>query len=70
MLCSSDYDGTVTAWDTRSPSIPLSIKEVHDGKALCLELGLRNLQSDSESGQTIFSGGSDCCIKSSQLNSQ
>lgn len=69
MLCSSDYDGTVTAWDIRSPSIPLSTKEVHDGKALCLELA----HSDSDGGNaglTIFSGGSDCCIKSSQLNSQ
>jgi WD40 repeat protein len=67
VLCASDYDGAVTAWDTRSPSIPLSTKEVHDGKSLCLELN----EASSVSGQrTLFSGGSDCCIKSAQLNSQ
>lgn len=63
ILCTSDYDGAITVWDTRSPAIPLSSREVHQGKALCLEWK----ESDGE-GKEVFSGGSDCCIKATQLN--
>lgn len=77
ILCTSDYNGSITAWDTRSTSVPLSTKEVHEGKGLCIEWGQSNQNNNnnnddnenimSENGKILFSGGSDCCIKSTNL---
>lgn len=50
----------LTLFDSRS-SIPLSRKDVHSGKALCLKwMDSNNIK--------LVSGGSDCCIKITSLN--
>jgi len=56
-LATCDYEGAVQLWDLRS-SRALDTKSVHDGKALCVEWG---------HDATLFSGGSDCCVKSTRL---
>ena len=58
-------------WDTRTLSIPIkTCSNIHDGKGLCLEwiIGNTNTNSDTNNSDmseaSIYSGGSDCCVKS------
>ncbi len=59
LFASTDYDGVVRLWDTRTLNVPLkTLKNVHEGKGLCLDWALSR-----GSGANIFCGGSDCCVK-------
>lgn len=59
LFASTDYDGAVKLWDTRTLNVPLrTIKDVHEGKGLCLDWLLH-----SSTDASIVSGGSDCCVR-------
>ena len=58
----TDYDGTVRAWDTRA-ALPLSTASAHDGKALCLSW----YGEEATSQVHAVSGGSDCCLRMTPL---
>ena len=62
-FASVDYDGVLSLWDVRSSS-PLSSRNVHSGKALCLDwvVGSGQEPDSQHSSSQIFSGGSDCCL--------
>lgn len=63
MLASIDYSGIVNVWDVRT-SVPLVNLEIHDGKGLAVAwTGLND-----EKKRSVVSGGSDCCLKSFQMN--
>ena len=64
MFATTDYSGSVTLWDTRSPAVPLGRTEAHNGKALCLHW-LRSTGADKE--HRLLTGGSDCCVKSTNV---
>ena len=73
MFAVTDYSGTVTLWDARSPNVPLGRSEAHGGKALCLHW-LTNAEVGGDSGNLkdgyrLLTGGSDCCIKSTAVDS-
>lgn len=76
MFAATDYAGTVTLWDARSPNVPLGRTEAHNGKALCLHWLPNNNSSTTSStsselqkGFRLLSGGSDCCIKATAVDS-
>mmetsp|Transcript_19865 Transcript_19865/g.28558 ORF Transcript_19865/g.28558 Transcript_19865/m.28558 type:complete len:449 (+) Transcript_19865:63-1409(+) len=64
-FCTSDYDGAVRLWDTRA-ALPLTSTAAHDGKALCIEWN-NVVKSSDGSSLEVFSGGSDCSVKSTPL---
>ena len=64
MFATTDYSGSLTLWDTRSPAVPLGRTEAHAGKALCLHW----LRNTSAEGYRLLTGGSDCTIKATNLD--
>lgn len=67
MFAATDYSGSVVLWDTRSPAVPLGRTEAHSGKALCLHW--LPSPSTSEKGYRLLTGGSDCTIKATSVDS-
>lgn len=64
LFAAVDYAGNMCLWDVRA-KVPLSSRATHDGKALCVDWIL-----DSEAGQyQVVSGGSDCAVKASVVDS-
>lgn len=67
LFAAIDYSGSVCLWDIRA-KIPLSNRAAHDGKALCLDWV--GDASEGTAGQyQVISGGSDCAIKASVVES-
>jgi WD40 repeat protein len=66
MFAATDYAGNVALWDARSPNVPLGRTEAHEGKALCLHF---LPPSSSGGGFRLLSGGSDCNIKVTAVES-
>lgn len=71
VFAASDYAGHVALWDIRSNNVPLSLNEVHSGKALCVNwLRDPDAMDTEERGSRfrIVSGGSDCSLKSTAVS--
>eukprot|EP01034_Spumella_vulgaris_P038911 gene38911-48049_t len=62
VLSATDYEGNVSLWDIRSSAVPLGCNEVHGGKALCVDW------VGSEGAYKVVSGGSDCCLKATDVH--
>jgi ribosome biogenesis protein YTM1 len=72
LFAAIDYAGHVSLWDIRA-KIPLSNRAAHEGKALCVDwVAVDEESSKNSSGQhhyQVVSGGSDCAIKASVIES-
>lgn len=67
MFATTDYSGSLTLWDTRSPAVPLGRTEAHNGKALCLHWLRSPDKNGADIEQRLLTGGSDCCVKSTNV---
>lgn len=70
MFAATDYAGTVTLWDARSPNVPLGRTEAHNGKALCLNWLSNADSTEAAAGFRLLSGGSDCALKATAMDSR
>ena len=68
LLAASDYGGGVQLWDLRSPGKPLSTKEVHEGKTLCVEWFSVDSGEEGSESSRVVTGGSDCRLNTIALN--
>ena len=62
-----DYSGNVCLWDIRA-KVPLSVRPSHEGKALCVDW-LVNDELSAKPEHRVLSGGSDCALKYSLVES-
>jgi len=69
MFAATDYSGSVVLWDTRSPAVPLGRTEAHQGKALCLHWLPSNDANKEHKSYRLLTGGSDCSIKATSVDS-
>ena len=66
LFASIDYDGVIKLWDMRTLAVPLhTMKDAHSGKGLCLAW---SVSKHTEESAHIWTGGSDCCLKSISIS--
>ena len=65
LFAAVDYAGNVCLWDVRA-KVPLSNRAAHDGKALCVDWVS---SADQDGRYQVVSGGSDCAVKASVVES-